>query len=166
MGCSVGFQFEWVRESPACSLQCEPSPSSRGRECSMGDTGTVGSVATARWGVRLGRLSGRFAEPGWSYEEPVARPCPRCAGQLHSLRKPYVSNGKPYRYVALVCPACPAVYTLADLGAKVYDQVMRPGRPVQAATGARPERRTTPESTTSAVAGKTSGEAERWVRVL
>jgi hypothetical protein len=44
---------------------------------------------------------------------------------LHSLRKPYESGGKTYRFVALVCPACPATFTLADLGAKTYDQVAR-----------------------------------------
>jgi len=92
----------------------------------VGDTGTVQQVASARWGVQPAPAIARFAEAGWSYEEPVVRPCPRCAGPLHSLRKPYVSAGKTYRYVALVCPACPASFTLADVGAKVYGDVMKP----------------------------------------
>jgi len=39
---------------------------------------------------------------------------------LHSLRKPYESGGRVYRYVALVCPRCPASFTLADLGLTVH----------------------------------------------
>lgn len=63
-------------------------------------------------GVPPAPAHARFAEAGWSYEEPVARPCPSCAGPLSSLRKPYVTAGKPYRYVARVCPACPASFAL------------------------------------------------------
>lgn len=92
-------------------------------------TGTVGQVVLARWGVRLGGMLGRFAEPGWSYEEPVARPCPRCGGALFSLRKPYDWDGRQYRYVALVCPACPASFTLADLGVRHYGQVTKLAKP-------------------------------------
>jgi ATP-dependent DNA helicase len=94
----------------------------------VGDTDTVEQVAFARWRVRPAPAIGRFTEPGWSYAEPVARPCPRCHGKLHSLRKPYVSAGRSYRYVALVCPACPASFTLADLGAKTYDEVTKAAR--------------------------------------
>ncbi len=53
----------------------------------------------------------------------VARRCPACGGELHSLRKPYESNGRSYQYTALVCPTCSAVFTLADLGVKRYDQL-------------------------------------------
>ncbi|WP_025618669.1 DEAD/DEAH box helicase [Salinispora cortesiana] len=103
----------------------------------MVDTGTVEQLVLARWSVRLAAV-GRFATPGWSYEEPVARPCPACQGRLHSLRKPYESRGRRFRYVALVCPRCPALFTLADLGLKTYEQVRKVAPtppPPTAATG-------------------------------
>ena len=90
------------------------------------DTGSVAQVVWGRWQVRPALAQARFAEPGWSYQEQVVRPCPRCGGPLYSLRKPYESAGRTYRYVALVCPACPATFTLADVGAKKYDDVMKP----------------------------------------
>ncbi|MDQ0584790.1 hypothetical protein QF030_006968 [Streptomyces rishiriensis] len=100
----------------------------------MGDKAELGptvvEVVGERWGVVLPAdgLIARFGEPGWSYEEEVARPCPGCDGRLHSLRRPYESAGKVYRYVAVVCPACPAAYTLGDLGVKTYDKLSaRPG---------------------------------------
>ncbi|MEU5903785.1 AAA domain-containing protein [Micromonospora sp. NPDC047467] len=101
------------------------------------DTGTVEQVVLAKWAVRLPAVTGRFAEPGWSYEEPVARPCTTCGGRLHSLRKPYESRGRQYRYVALVCPLCPTTFTLADLGVRTYEQVTRAATPASAhpATG-------------------------------
>ncbi|WP_229402237.1 DEAD/DEAH box helicase [Micromonospora okii] len=99
----------------------------------MVDTGSVAQLVWSRWRASPKLAHERFAEPGWSYGEPVSRPCPRCGGQLHSLRKPYVSGGRTYRYVALVCPGCPATFTLAEVGAKKYDEVMRPTS--QASTG-------------------------------
>ncbi|WP_438289941.1 DEAD/DEAH box helicase [Streptomyces sp. HUAS TT7] len=95
----------------------------------MGETAefgrTVAEAVRERWGVRLEgeRLIARFTEPGWSYEEEVPRGCPECDGRLYALRRPYESAGRVYRYVAVVCPVCPAAYTLADLGAKTYDQL-------------------------------------------
>lgn len=86
----------------------------------------MAEVALARWGARLPQSGGRFASPGWSYEEPVGRSCPRCGGVLHSLRKPYQSAGRQYHYVALVCPLCPNAFTLADLALKVYKDVQQP----------------------------------------
>ncbi|WP_234338423.1 DEAD/DEAH box helicase [Streptomyces sp. NRRL F-5727] len=86
--------------------------------------GTVADLAQERWQITLsGELPARFAEPGWSYEEMVARRCPGCDGTLHALRRPYESQGRTYRYTALVCPACPAAFTLADLGARRYDEL-------------------------------------------
>ncbi|MFE6225532.1 DEAD/DEAH box helicase [Streptomyces sp. NPDC057854] len=87
--------------------------------------GTVADLARERWKITLGdgELPARFAEPGWSYEETVARRCPACSGTLHALRRPYESQGRTYRYTALVCPACPAAFTLADLGARRYDEL-------------------------------------------
>lgn len=104
--------------------------------------GSVEELAFARWGVRPALANMRFTEPGWSYEEPVTRPCPRCSGMLYSFRKPYLRNGRTQRYVALVCPRCPASFTLADLGTTKYDQVrqqpIRQAAPRPAAAGHRP----------------------------
>ncbi len=86
--------------------------------------GTVAGLAQERWKITLdGELPARFAEPGWSHEETVDRRCPVCGGELHALRRPYESQGRTYRYTALVCPACPAAFTLADLGARRYDEL-------------------------------------------
>ncbi|MFD8213583.1 hypothetical protein ACFV2U_07570 [Streptomyces sp. NPDC059697] len=85
----------------------------------MGDMAELGltvvEVVRERWGVVLPAdgLIARFTEPGWTYEGEVARPCPECDGRMHSLRRPYESAGRVYRYVAVVCPVCPAAYTLA-----------------------------------------------------
>ncbi|WP_315884350.1 hypothetical protein [Streptomyces sp. P17] len=84
----------------------------------------MAEVAWRRWGVALGGpFPARFSEPAWSYEERVGHRCPVCEGELHSLRRPYESQGRVYRYTALVCPACPTAFTLADVGAKTYDQL-------------------------------------------
>ncbi|MFB6815094.1 DEAD/DEAH box helicase [Streptomyces sp. NPDC056347] len=87
--------------------------------------GSVTDLARERWGVTPGgRFPARFAEPGWGHaEETVHRRCPECGGELHALRRPYESQGRTYQYTALVCPACPAAFTLADLGVKRYDQL-------------------------------------------
>ncbi|WP_338064007.1 DEAD/DEAH box helicase [Streptomyces noursei] len=86
---------------------------------------TVVEVVQERWGVALQGtgLIDRFTEPGWSYEEEVPRTCPECDGRMHALRRPYESGGRVYRYVAVVCPVCPAAYTLADLGVKTYEKL-------------------------------------------
>ncbi len=42
------------------------------------------------------------------------------------MRRPYESAGKQYRYVAIVCPACPAAFDLAGLGLKKYDHLLKP----------------------------------------
>ncbi|MFG3292551.1 DEAD/DEAH box helicase [Streptomyces sp. NPDC048179] len=86
--------------------------------------GSVADVARRRWGVALGGpFPARFSEPGWSYEERVGHRCPVCEGELAALRRPYESRGRVYRYTALVCPACPTAFSLADLGVKTYDQL-------------------------------------------
>ncbi|MFB7605359.1 hypothetical protein [Streptomyces gardneri] len=48
---------------------------------------------------------------------------PDCARPLHSLRRPYESGGRIYRYVALVCPSYPRAIILADLDLRTYDQL-------------------------------------------
>ncbi|MFF4859253.1 DEAD/DEAH box helicase [Streptomyces rubiginosohelvolus] len=100
------------------------------RSDEVGTQGSVTDLAQERWGVALGEaFPARFAEAGWSYEEAVDRRCPACEGELHALRRPYESQGRIYQYTALVCPACPAAFTLADLGVKRYDQLTRPDGP-------------------------------------
>ncbi|MFB8141104.1 DEAD/DEAH box helicase [Streptomyces parvus] len=100
------------------------------RSDEVGTQGSVTDLARERWGVALGEeFPARFAEAGWSYEEAVDRRCPTCEGELHALRRPYESQGRVYQYTALVCPACPAAFTLADLGVKRYDQLTRPDGP-------------------------------------
>lgn len=100
------------------------------RSDEVGTQGSVADLAQERWGVALGEpFPARFAEAGWSYEEAVDRRCPACEGELHALRRPYESQGRIYQYTALVCPTCPAVFTLADLGVKRYDQLTRKERP-------------------------------------
>ncbi|MFE2941569.1 DEAD/DEAH box helicase [Streptomyces sp. NPDC059255] len=79
----------------------------------------------------------RFREPGWSYQEQVSRSCPTCDTPLHSLRRPYESAGRQYRYVSVVCPACPRAYTLADLGVKTYDKLITLPKPRPATPPAR-----------------------------
>ncbi|MDO0911149.1 DEAD/DEAH box helicase [Streptomyces sp. DT2A-34] len=78
-----------------------------------------------RWKATLSGLLERFEQPGWTYEEAVKLPCPACEGEMHVLRKPYESAGKTFRYVAVVCPGCPLVYTLADLGLKNVEQLRK-----------------------------------------
>jgi hypothetical protein len=99
--------------------------SGRDRE-SQPEGSTVADVMEARWGVRASSAVARLGEPGWSYDKPVPTLCPGCGSSLHCLRKPYESAGKQYRYVALVCPRCPAAFTLADLGFKTYEQMATP----------------------------------------
>ncbi|MFI0828289.1 DEAD/DEAH box helicase [Streptomyces roseolus] len=102
--------------------------------------GSVIDLARERWGVTPGgEFPERFTEPGWSHEATVERPCPVCAGELHALRRPYESQGRTYRYTALVCPACPAAFTLADLGAKRYDELTSTGRTSTRRRAARPD---------------------------
>jgi len=89
---------------------------------------TVADIAEARWGVRPPAALERFDLPGWSYEQQVDTSCPQCESVLHTMRKPYESAGKIYRYVALVCPECPATFALADLGLKTHADLCRPRR--------------------------------------
>jgi hypothetical protein len=86
---------------------------------------TVADVAEAYWRVRPVAAIARFDLPGWSYEQQVDTRCPNCEGVLHTMRKPYESAGRTYRYVAIVCPRCPATFTLADLGLKTHADLRR-----------------------------------------
>ncbi|MGH3888793.1 MAG: DEAD/DEAH box helicase [Pseudonocardiaceae bacterium] len=102
---------------------------------------TVAGIADARWAVRPEPASERFEVPGWWYEEPAPLPCPTCAGELHALRKLYegpnrTQDDKPSFLVAVICPGCPATFTLRDLGQRSYAALM--GR--EAATKPRPRR--------------------------
>ncbi|MDX2819982.1 DEAD/DEAH box helicase [Streptomyces ipomoeae] len=131
-----GVMDEWG--SPRPKAGGVPAQSGTGAE------GSVAEVTRRRWGVALGGpFPARFSEPGWSYEERVGHRCPVCEGELHALRRPYASQGRVYRYTALICPACPTAFSLADLGVKTYDQltavpsasVPEPPRPCPGGTG-------------------------------
>ncbi|GAA2685917.1 MULTISPECIES: DEAD/DEAH box helicase [Actinosynnema] len=91
---------------------------------------SVADVAQDMWQVRPEPAVDRFDLPGWTYERQVVTLCPNCGGRLHTLRKPYESAGKQYQYVALVCPQCPATFTLDSLGIKSYAALLkdRPSR--------------------------------------
>ncbi|MFL6142179.1 MAG: DEAD/DEAH box helicase [Labedaea sp.] len=91
------------------------------------DTSVVG-IALFRWGVRPEPAHERFEAPGWWYEEPAPLPCPRCGGVLHALRKEYDGPNrnpdKPSFLVAVVCPGCPATFTLQALKKRSYVALM------------------------------------------
>ena len=77
---------------------------------------SVAGVAYARWGVRLEPAMARYAEPGWQHSPlPVERPCPTCGGQLHGLYRSHPHKGRQQLQAAVVCPACPASFTLREL---------------------------------------------------
>ncbi|MFG2697204.1 DEAD/DEAH box helicase [Kitasatospora sp. NPDC048407] len=98
-------------------------------------------------------LPERFTEPGWTYQEQVPRPCPDCEGPLHSLRRPYESAGRQYRYTALVCPTCPRAFTLADLGVKTYDKLLR-DTPARTRPAGRPKATPAPRPAPEAAWGR------------
>lgn len=86
---------------------------------------TVAQVLHQRWGAHLpGDIPPRFTEPGWTYEQQVPRTCPRCTSPVHALRRPYTTGNRTYRYVAVLCPACPRAYTLSDFGVKTYHALL------------------------------------------
>jgi helicase len=99
-----------------------------GEQAEGRDDLSVADLAELRWGVRPAAAIERFDLPGWSYEGAVDVVCPRCHGVLHTMRKPYESAGKTYRYVAVVCPVCPASFTLPDLGLKTHADLVARGR--------------------------------------
>ncbi|GGR07142.1 hypothetical protein GCM10010195_72710 [Kitasatospora griseola] len=98
-------------------------------------------------------LPERFTEPGWTYQEQVPRPCPDCESPLHSLRRPYESAGRQYRYTALVCPACPRAFTLADLGVKTYDKLLQ-DTPARTRPAGRPKATPAPRRAPEAAWGR------------
>ncbi|MCL9758779.1 DEAD/DEAH box helicase [Frankia sp. AiPa1] len=83
-------------------------------------------IALSRWGVDPPLARAWFGDPGWFHVEVAPRPCPDCAGTLHCLRQRYDFGGRTISGVALVCPTCPATYTLADLGVRTYRQLSAP----------------------------------------
>src|SRR5262249_44022073 len=94
-----------------------------------GEAATVADVAEARGGVRPESAVERFDVPGWGYEGPAPVRCPRCAGQLHALRRLYDGpeqkpDGQPSYLVAVICPACPRTFTLRDLRQRSYVALM------------------------------------------
>lgn len=82
----------------------------------VGEELSVAEVAQALWKIEVQPSAARFEEPGWSFERSFEGSCTRCSGTLHLLGKPYVSNGRSYRYAALVCAICMCAFTMKDLG--------------------------------------------------
>ncbi|WP_033438783.1 DEAD/DEAH box helicase [Saccharothrix sp. NRRL B-16314] len=77
---------------------------------------SVAGVAEARWGVRPEPAIARYAEPGWQVSPvPVDRRCPTCEGELHGLYRAHPDRGRQQLQAAVVCPACPASFTLREL---------------------------------------------------
>jgi len=90
---------------------------------------TIAAIAARRWGITVSLPVGaRFRQADWSYQEPTGRVCPStCGGPLHSFRKPYRTQGRVQRYVALVCSQCGRAWTLGDLGVGSYDGLLKGG---------------------------------------
>ncbi len=77
---------------------------------------SVAGVVEARWGVRPEPAIARYAEPGWQLSPvPVDRRCPRCGGELHGLYRAHPDRGRQQLQAAVVCPTCPASFTLREL---------------------------------------------------
>ncbi|MGW1991959.1 DEAD/DEAH box helicase [Embleya sp. NPDC001921] len=92
---------------------------------------TVARVIERHWGVTVvtSALPARMHEPGWYHEGPVEFRCPRCTSVTHTLRKPFVdTKGALRRYIAVVCPTCPSVSTLQELGIGTRD-LTKPANP-------------------------------------
>jgi len=132
---------------------------------------TVAAVVRRLWQVTLPASAlpsaARFIQNGWDDGEQIPRPCPVCAGALHSLRKPYVTRGRTQRYVALVCPSCPRVFQLSDLGAAAYSDLFRSVTPSRVSP--RPAAVSTPgipRSTAPAFATRVDPESARRSTIL
>ncbi|WP_439673384.1 DEAD/DEAH box helicase [Embleya sp. MST-111070] len=117
-----------------------PAPPAEHPHGSTESDSTVAGIVARRWRATLATsgLAARMNEPGWSYEGRVEFRCPMCAGVTHTLRKPYVDpKGETRRYIAVVCPSCPAASTLRELGISSRD-LMKQATPPATATPAEP----------------------------
>ncbi|GAA3853467.1 hypothetical protein GCM10022243_18870 [Saccharothrix violaceirubra] len=77
---------------------------------------SVAGVVEARWGVRPEPAIARYAEPGWQLSPvPLDRSCPTCSGELHGLYRAHPDRGRQQLQAAVVCPTCPASFTLREL---------------------------------------------------
>lgn len=86
----------------------------------------VDQVVLRLWGVSLDvPRTSRFAQQGWYHAAAIDAPCPQCEGELHTLRKPYVSAGKNMLYTVVVCPACPAWFEMKALGVRSHAALLK-----------------------------------------
>jgi hypothetical protein len=110
----------WCRDWRCAGGRRAPEWRDRGHQC--------GRDCAVPVGVRPEPAHERFESPGWWYEEPAPLPCPRCGGVLHALRKEYDGTNrnpdKPSFLVAVVCPGCPATFTLQALKKRSYVALM------------------------------------------
>lgn len=60
----------------------------------------------------------RFLEGEWNYQGSPPLVCAGCESDLQVFRRHYESNGKAYRYWAIICPSCAVVDELAAFDAE------------------------------------------------
>lgn len=114
------------RLSPdASESRAQPRPRSPAVEDGTGQT--LSEAAGAAFdGIQIdGRLQ-RFEERGWFHVSLESRSCPECGTTLERFRCPRVTpSGRRSHWVALVCPACPHVWTLGELKTRPKSRVLR-----------------------------------------
>ena len=77
---------------------------------------TLAEIAEAEFAVEPTVPEGeRFRESGWKLDGVVENRCPNCGFEVWMCRRPYISQGRPYRYYAFICPPCRTVWTRQDV---------------------------------------------------
>ncbi|GII60003.1 hypothetical protein Skr01_00880 [Sphaerisporangium krabiense] len=117
--CPATFTLDDLRLREYADLLQQPGPGGRPAPSAAdrgapGDT-TVAGVAQWMWGVRPSLAVARFALPGWRYLRQTDLCCPTCDGALHGMTRAYQVEGARRAEFAVVCPACPATFTLQHL---------------------------------------------------
>jgi len=75
-------------------------------------------AAIQELGVLVEPTIPRFLEGEWLYQGSPPLVCANCESDLQVFRRHYESNGKAYRYWAIVCPSCAFVDELAAFDAE------------------------------------------------
>ena len=81
---------------------------------------TLAEIAETEFGVELSVLpeGERFRGSGWKLDGGVENRCPNCGFTVWICRRPYISQGRGYRYYAFICPPCCTAWTRQDVGWK------------------------------------------------